>query len=735
MRSAILAVAAVLALATAGGAQLAPDSPSGRPRLVSRRATSPITLDGTLDEPDWRAAPVIDGFQQVEPELGVPSRFRTVVRVLFDGENLYIGYYGADALGAAGVRLQDFRRDFEYGKNDQIGVTIDAIGDGKYNAAFSVSPYGTQRDVEAFDGGLAFNDAYDPLWRAAAERTDSGWTAELAIPWSSLRYVADGRPWHMNFYRLARRTNEQSGWVGWPRNFQMHRAAYSGEVTGIEPPPPARNLRVRPYTIGEAMREGVGARYGEPIGRFGGDVSWAPTPNAVLDVTANTDFAQADVDRQVVNLRRFSVFFPERRPFFQENSALFGPGLGSPDDATFVIRPYFSRRIGLDASGNPVPIDAGARFVYRGEGRQFAGLVLRQSPSAGGALGTATFGVMRYSHNLGVSGRAGGLVALRLDDPTGATAATQSVVASADFFRRLSDHVSVEAFVSGSGAQGAGTAGGQSAYAALAYETPSLSIYTTGAVVGKGYDPPTGFVSRTDAAMTRLTVRHDWRPAWRPEWLRRFDTYTQALAFMGPSDGRLQEATLSWSTAIEFQSGALIVPALEYSAQRPQAPFAPVGGVSIPAGSYDQVRGGITLQTDPSQGLAAGVSVTTGGYFDRTLTSLQVTGRFSPSPRLAVEGTYIRSDFSGAGPAVRTNLAQPGVRLGITTRMNLSAFYQHNTDLGRGALNVRYAWEFQPLSYVFLIFNDGTNLVTPAPPGALPPRQQVVLKFSWLAQL
>ena len=733
--AALAATAGTLPMAATAGAQAVAAPGPVRPSLRARRATGAIVLDGKLDEADWHAADSTASFRQVEPDHGSPSRFRSTVRVLFDEQFLYFGFWSADSLGAAGVRVQDFRRDFEYGKSDQIGVTLDAIGDGKYNAGFQVSPFGTQRDVEVFDGGQTYNEAWDALWYGTATRSDSGWTAELAVPWSSLRYVADGRPWRMNFYRIARRDNEISGWVSWPRNFTQHRPAYLGEVTGIAPPPPTRNVRVRPYVIGDAVREGVGAKYESPAGRVGGEITWAPTPNAVLDLTANTDFAQADVDRQVVNLRRFSVFFPERRPFFQENASLFSPGLGSTEDQTFVIRPYFSRRVGLDASGNPVPIDGGARFVYRGEGQQLAALAVRQSPSAGGAQRGATFGMVRYAHNLGVEGRVGTLVAARFDDPAGATAASQSVVASADFYRRLSETVSVDAFASGAGTQGASTTSGQSAYATVAYETPTLSLFATGAVVGKGYDPPTGFVSRSDAAMARAVARYDWRPSWRPAAVRRFDSYVTALAFAGPSDGRLQDAYVSYRTSIEWQNGGSLVPQLEYSAQRPPGAFAPVNGVTIPAGQYDQLRYGVTLSSDPSRVISGGVGIVGGTYFDRSLTQATIAARFSPSPRLAIDATYLRSDFTGGGAPVRTHLLQPGVRLGLTPRMNVTAFYQHNTDLSRGTANVRYAWEFAPLSFLFVVFNDGANIEGNAPLPLVLPRQQVVVKLSWLAQL
>ena len=141
------------------------------------------------------------------------------------------------------------------------------------------------------------------------------------------------------------------------------------------------------------------------------------------------------------------------------------------------------------------------------------------------------------------------------------------------------------------------------------------------------------------------------------------------------------------------------------------------------------------MQSDPSAVVAAGLSVAAGSYFDRSLTQATVSARFAPSPRLAIEGSYVRSEFSGAGPLVRTHLLQQGLRLGLTPRMNVTAFYQRNTDLSRGTANIRYSWEFAPLSFLFVVFNDGVTVDGNAPLPLAPPRQQLVVKLSWLAQL
>ncbi len=739
MRPAILFVAlAALAFpsaATAQGADILPPNP--RPRIEARRTTGPIVLDGRLDEADWLKAPRIDGMRQVEPDAGAPSTFRARITILFDADNLYIGLFGGDSAGLAGVRTQDFRRDFDFMTNDFFAVSMDATGTGKYAQAFQITPWGTQKDLEAFDGGQDFNEAWDALWRSAVVRTDSGYTAEMALPWKSLRYVNDNRPWLLNFYRMSRRTNEFSGWSPWARGFTPHRTAYMGELVGLEPPPPSTNVRFRPYSIGEVTSEGTGARFERPIGRYGGEITWAPTPNAVLDLTANTDFAQADVDRQVVNLSRFSVFFPERRPFFLENATLFSPGLGSFFDPVFFIRPFFSRRVGLDGAGAPLPIDAGARFVYRGDTRTAAGMLVRQSGALDGSSGSATFGVARYEHNLGLGGRVGALVATRMGDPNAGAAATQSVVGSLDAFSRLSENLNVQGFVSMVRATGGPNAtDGFAAYARLANETSTASWYVTAGVISKDYNPETGFVSRTDATLVRPVFKYDWRPAWRPSWMRSLTTTLDNQLFTSTSTGQLTDAYADWSTQIIRQDGGMITLKVVTTSQRPTSSFAPVTNVTIPAGTYNYARVSLSVQSDQSQPFSAGAGMVTGAYFDRQLTEVTAQARFSPGPRLSVEASALRTSFTGGGPDVRAYLFQPLLRVGLTPRMNLSSFYQYNTDAGRGTLNVRYAWEWAPLSYLFVVYNDGRNFGNGLlNPGALVDRRQLVVKLSWVAQL
>lgn len=338
--------------------------PNERKSYVALRIATPIRLDGRLGEVVWQAAPVATGFRQVEPEQDAPARFRTEVRVLFDDQNLYFGVTSHDSAGRDGVRVQDLRRKFDYNNNDLVGISLDPLGDGRTAVAFQVTPYGSLRELQVLDDQV-YNRQWEAVWSARTEVTDSGWTAEIAIPWATLRYRNDGGPWGANFYRIARRENELSAWSPWPRQFTAYRVPYFGTLEGLVPPGSSSNIRVRPYVVGETVKSGADpAPLGDGAVKAGGEVIWSPTSSSVLEATINTDFAQADVDRQVVNLRLFSVFFPERRQFFLENANLFDVGL-SGSESGFIVQPFFSRRIGLDPAGAAIPIQAGLRYVAR----------------------------------------------------------------------------------------------------------------------------------------------------------------------------------------------------------------------------------------------------------------------------------------------------------------------------------------------------------------------------------
>ena len=332
-------------------------------RLQATRAAEAPRVDGRLDDAAWAAATTYDDFFRMEPRQGGELLNATSLRILYDEDNLYIGAFCADSMGRKGVRAQDLRRDFIYGQSDVFYVQLDPQQTRQYCVSFQATPYGNQRDAQVFNDVFIDND-YDALWRVRTQRLDFGYTVEMAIPFKTLRYdpVAPGEKarWGFTAARLARRDYEQSVLPAVPQAYSPYRMAYAAELE-LEVPEPTVNLRVTPYALTEVSRtanaDGT-ALESDVEFRVGGEAKWVIDPRSVLDLTVNTDFAQADVDRAVNNLTRFNVLFPERRQFFLENRGLFA---GAND----IIRPFFSRSIGLSSTqfnAAPVPLDVGARY-------------------------------------------------------------------------------------------------------------------------------------------------------------------------------------------------------------------------------------------------------------------------------------------------------------------------------------------------------------------------------------
>lgn len=732
----IVAAIAASCVATSASAQavvLEPDSAT-RPRLSAQRAAGRILLDGRLDEADWVKAPVAKDFVQVRPDFVPATRFPSEVRVLFDDEYLYIGAFNRDSAGLSSLRMPDLRRDFSSPDNDVFGVTLGPLGDRRTAYQLQVTPLGSQGDVQAFDGGASFSFSWDAMWRVRTTRADSGWTAEIAVPWTSLRYAKGLDSWDINFVRNTRRAAQWSAWVPYPRQFSSWRLIYSGLLDSIAPPPPKANVRSRLYGLTESRRNDAVGGFRGTTGDVGGELIWAPTANSLFEATVNTDFAQADVDRQVVNLTRFSVFFPEQRQFFLENADLLtaaSVASSNPSGGTanpFVVQPFFSRRIGLGSDGTPRPIVGGARYGYRTGRTSVGALAMLQNGVGANDADAADFGVVRGSQFFGRSTRIGGLVAYR-DDSRGAGGT--NLVSAVDMLTRFGEQVQLSAMVSNSDQDGrAGMAGTWS----LSRNTPGSTLGINGAVVDADYTPRTGFVSRPDVIMTSPFANVTFQPRWRPKslvWIRP-ELFT--LLFHDPDSRVLQEARLLANTEFLSITGGAITPFVERNLQRPVANVALLPGVTIAPGTHDYWRYGVELRSDPSARFAGTASLSAGGFFDGTQDRAAVSGRWSPNPYVSVRASYEINRLRSLGTAdtsLVTHLVGPELRAALNPRVQWSAFYQYNTVQRRTALNTRFSWEFSPLSFLYIVYNDGQPILDSPVPAA----RSLIIKLSWLRQL
>jgi hypothetical protein len=710
--------------------------PTDPPVVRAERATGKIKLDGVLDEPSWQLVDPVTNFFRMEPQQGGPVRYPTEVRVLYDDTNLYFGVFCADSLGARGVRVQDFRRDFIYGENDVVYLQLDPQNLRRYCVSFQTTPLGTQRDLQDFNDEIKDND-WDALWRVKTRMAEYGWYAEFAVPFKSLRYEqpAENQPvvWGFTAARLARRDYEQTVFPAIPQAYSPYRMTYAARLEGVEVPKPSVNLRVQPYALGEWAQTAAGgaANVGQRAGKVGGDAKWAMNPHAVFDLTVNTDFAQADVDRAVNNLTRFNVFFPERRQFFLENSGIY-PADGSD------IRPYFSRTIGLSNSqfnAEAVPINAGLRFNDRNLSRAWSGMYVHQRSTS--QQGGAHFGLVRYQKNLGSQSNVGVLVTHRYDQPAEQSAQNHNTTATFDGLWRPNDQFQVNGLVSVSRDQALGYTGS----AGSLYAGQNNNRYYWGWVskwVSEQYTPGMGFVFQNNVTYHNPGGYYIWRPKWASKWVRRMDPGAFFNLYHDAWSGKFQQASIYlFPVYVFFSDNSFLEYSLTPTWQRIDFQFDPLN-IRIPERDYYYLRHRVRYNSDESRRFSVNTGLETGDFYNGRLTTLNLSTRLAPLPHLAFTAEYEYNAARRLGDNATNadvQLWTGSVRLAANPHLQGQVFYQYNSLDRRARWNARVSWEYQPLSFLFLVFND-TRTRAFDPAGIPSVRNTAVIgKVSWMRQI
>lgn len=678
------------------------------PEIRASRANSPVKIDGKLNEPDWQKAQIVSEFFRMEPRQGGEYLYNTEVKILFDEKNLYVGAFCKDSLGKAGVRVQDLRRDFRFGENDIFYIQLDPQNLKQYCVSFQTTPYGNQRDLQSFNDNNIDND-WNALWSVRTHRTDSGYFAEFAIPFKSIRYeeTAQGESptWGITLARLARRDYEQTVFPAIPQSFSPYRMTYAAKLVGLELPEPSANVRIEPYFLyqyDDISENDISASDGDV--KLGGDVKWAINPRSVLDLTFNTDFAQADVDRAVNNLERFNIFFPERRQFFLENSGIWA-GAGNR-----AIVPFFSRTIGLQGSFNaePARIDAGGRYTMRNEDRAIASLYIHQAETDASA--GANFMVGRYLQNYGNENNIGLMVTHRIDERSEELGLEQSnnTTLTVDGFIRPTNEWSVSYMLSGSRDNSSDTLG----IAGRFFAGNNTNNYYLGWLtnfVSENYNPDMGFVFQKNVIQHNPGGYYIWRPKNIP-WIRRFDPgafFNYYHDFTDP--GKFQQANIYlFPVFILFKDGSFFEYSIFPTWQNINFRFAPLG-IEIALGDYYYTRQRLSYNTDQSSKLSFTSSYDWGEFYNGRRSTINAGARYAPIPKISISVDYERNKITNLGEQLEnleTHLTTVGTRLALNPRMQLSAFYQYNSFDQQGRLNVRASWEYRPLSFVYLVFND-----------------------------
>jgi hypothetical protein len=674
------------------------------PRLPAR-----ATIDGRLDDPVWRDAALFTGFTQREPNNGATASERTEVRVFADAEALYVGAWMFDA-HAAEIVPGEKVRDGQLTNSDYFSFILDTYHDRQNGFVFGTTPAGIEYDGqvtrEGEGGGVfqqgqtraqtgaigGFNLNWDGSWTVATSQDSAGWYAEFRIPFTTLRYGAGAtQSWGVNFARLVRRTNEETFWAPIPRQFSLYRLSLAGTMTGVQAPA-IRVATVTPYVIASTQRSGSPATTTTDRD-FGVDAKYGVTPSLTLDLTYNTDFAQVEVDDQRVNLTRFPLFFPEKRPFFLENAGVFSAGTPQAVDL------FFSRRIGIDSIGTPLPLLGGGRLTGRVGGTTIGALQMFTNDFA--TLPGQSYSVARVSRELGRRSRIGLIGVQRMNrDDTGDYGRTYGLDGrigigndwSTDWWAAATDN--------------AATGTDEAASARVAYQTDKWNNNIRYLVVGQDFVPELGFMNRTPGYQNlEVGVMRYVRDASKP-WLRVWNPHVTVRDFYG-TDGYFQTGWIHLDlTEIELNSGTRIGPEWNIYHEGLRAPFTIAPGVVLPPGSYDYGELGFDWTSNPSRAISWVLRSDIGPFYNgnRVSNTLTLTARHG-----ATISSSLLVDYSDVhleqGDFTRSLI---GLRFAyfFTPRVSVQTLTQFNDQARVWTANARFSWLNTAGTGLFVVFND-----------------------------
>lgn len=679
-----------------------------------KKAADAIKIDGELNEASWQTATPVKNFWQYYPIDTAAARRDTRAMMTYDAVNIYIGFVCYDT---SHYVIQSLKRDNDPGNSDGICIVLDPMNSRTNGFFFAVNPYNVQSEdlLNANDGDLTFS--WDNKWFSQTKRHKDNWVVEIAIPFKTLRYAAGSKLWGINFVRADLKNNEYSTWTKVPVNLNFFDFGYTGALVWDAPPPtPKSNIAFIPYSTGGISRNKEDNEKTKGTLNAGFDAKIALSSKMNLDLTVNPDFSQVEVDKQVTNLTRFDIFFPERRTFFLENADLYA-NYGIPP-----IRPFYSRTIGLDKDGNRIPIIAGARLTGNIDDKTRIGVMNMQTAKKGDFAAqnyTAISASRRFLKRSFVKAYYFGREGMLSDeqkknnplDRYGRNAGVEAAYVSSDNKWNAwgGYHQSWKFALSGQDKYLNGGVG---------YNGRNFSSLFDYDYVGVNYYTDMGFVQRMENydalrdTSIRVGFQHLFNQTGYKILPKKGNINSHELQMetfiVWNTDGSFNERNNDFTYAINFKNTSQLTTGFSDVDVALLFPVSFNDETPLPKDRYKYRFYKLKYNTDGRKKFVFGGGVAAGNFYNGTLRQVAASIKYRVQPwgNFSVEFEQNELQFPHPHGTASLLLISPRAEINFSNSIFWTTFFQYNTQAENININSRLQWRYKPMSDLFIVYTD-----------------------------
>jgi hypothetical protein len=661
-------------------------------------------IDGRLDDASWKQATKISDLVQRLPNTGELVSETTEVYILYDKNYIYIGMHCAD--DPKKITANELARDISLGNDDRVQVIFDTFLDGRNGYWFQIGPKGSIGDALVSENGAGFNKEWDGLFDGKASINETGWDAELAIPFKTLNFKPGQAEWGMKILRHIKRKSESAYWPVANRDTYMFQISDSGLLTGLEGITKGIGLDIRPYAItgidNPETTDNNYIRNKNPLFNIGGDIFYRLTPGIKTALTFNTDFAQTEVDSRQINLTRFNLLFPEKRNFFLDGAQYFNFGISGQQDNRYGKRniPFFSRSIGLDQNGNPIPMVWGAKVTGQAGNYNIGFQHMVDKPDD-----NRSFTVARLTRNIGNQSYVGFLVTdgNALDSTDNQLVGLDARIGTAKFKGNKILALSgfgLKSFTEG--LEGKDFSWGTE----LNYPNDFLKFRLGHQEIGENYRAGAGFVPRFGIRENYIETALGPRP--NKYGILQIN-FRAGADFITDFHGRLLTRDYNFTPLeVNFISGDIVKFSSEASYDLLDEDFEifPTDSISISAGTYDFWRYTVDFSSAQRRKIWIHPAYTWGSFYDGNRRDFIISFGYKINTPIFIGMDYVHNDVSLPDGDFETRIYRVNANFFFGPDISLTNYVQYDNVSRKIGWQTRFRWILKPGNEILFAWNS-----------------------------